>query len=155
MSDQLKIAEIIPVYKKESVKRFSNYRPVSLLLCFSKLLEHLKYNRIDNFLTQCNIITDNQYGFSKQYATYVALINLINRISTNIDERNYNIGYSMTSPKHLPPSTIIIILPKKTQLLWNTKVNLQWFENDLDKRKQFVSYNQTDPEQLSITCGVP
>ena len=74
----------------------------------------------------------------EKYATYMALINLINRTSTNIDERNCNI---LTSPKHLTPLTIIIILLKKLNCYGIQGFNLQWFENYLDNRTQFVSYN--------------
>ena len=46
--DELKIAKVIPVYKKDSPEVFSNYRPVSVLPCFSKILERLVFNRCMN-----------------------------------------------------------------------------------------------------------
>ena len=39
-----KIAKVIPIYKKDDAEEFSNYRPVSILPCFSKLLESLVFN---------------------------------------------------------------------------------------------------------------
>ena len=42
--DELKIADIVPVFKKEDPKDKTNYRPISLLPLISKIFE--KKNRI-------------------------------------------------------------------------------------------------------------
>jgi hypothetical protein len=44
--DQLKIAKVVPLYKKEDKRDIQNYRPIALLFVFSKLLEKLVYNRL-------------------------------------------------------------------------------------------------------------
>ena len=44
--DKLKIAKIIPVFKKGDSQLPSNYRPISLLNVFSKLLEKIMYKRL-------------------------------------------------------------------------------------------------------------
>jgi len=48
--DDLKIAKVIPIYKSEDKKLVSNYRPVSVLPAFSKILEKLVYNRVLDFI---------------------------------------------------------------------------------------------------------
>ena len=47
--DELKIAKVIPIYKKDSPEVFSNYRPVSVLPSFSKILERLVFNHCMNY----------------------------------------------------------------------------------------------------------
>ena len=48
--EQLKIAKVIPIYKKENVEIFSNYRPVSVLPCFSKILERLIFSKCIDYI---------------------------------------------------------------------------------------------------------
>ena len=50
------------------------------------------YNRLYNFLTEHNILSMNQFGFRKNYSTLLALMDLVDSISKNIDEGNYSIG---------------------------------------------------------------
>ena len=53
---QLKIAKVIPVFKNGSYKEISNYRPISVLPCFSKILERLVYKRLFKFLSDLNLL---------------------------------------------------------------------------------------------------
>ena len=39
--DLLKLAKVIPIYKKDSPDLFTNYRPISLLPCISMILEKI------------------------------------------------------------------------------------------------------------------
>ena len=50
------------------------------------------YNRLYSFLTKHNIISEKQYGFRKKYATYMALIDLVDKISCNFDAKKYTVG---------------------------------------------------------------
>ena len=50
------------------------------------------YNRHERFLNQSHIILEVQYGFRKKYSTYMALINLIDKISNETDNNFFNIG---------------------------------------------------------------
>ena len=76
----------------ENPELFSNYRLISIFPCLSKILECLMYNKLYNFLAEHNIISKKQYGFRKNYSTYMALIDLVDKISSNMDHKKYNIG---------------------------------------------------------------
>ena len=95
---QLKIAKVIPIHKINdmnnfcSYTNFCSYRPISILPCFSKNLERIIYNRLERFLCEYHIIFEDQYGFRKIYSTYMAVINLINKISSGTESNTFNIG---------------------------------------------------------------
>ena len=44
-----KIARVVPIHKAGSKNEVTNYRPISLLTCFSKILEKLIQNRLLKF----------------------------------------------------------------------------------------------------------
>ena len=81
---QLKIARLIPLLKSGEQDIFTNYRPVTVLPAFSKILERIMYNRLLRFLNNHNILSDNQYGFRKHHSTAYALACLYDKISSAI-----------------------------------------------------------------------
>ena len=50
--DKIKLAKVIPVYKKGSFDQLNNYRPISLLSSLSRVVERLIHNRILSFFTR-------------------------------------------------------------------------------------------------------
>ena len=54
--NELKVAKVVPIYKSGDRRLINNYRPVSVLPCFSKILEKLMYNRISNFIHKHNLL---------------------------------------------------------------------------------------------------
>ena len=52
--DTLKLAKVIPIHKGDSVLTVSNYRPISLLPIFSKIMERLIYNQFIDYIEKVN-----------------------------------------------------------------------------------------------------
>ena len=92
--ESLKIAKVIPVFKADDPTLFSYYRPISILPAFSKLFEKVMYNRLINFLNLHNILYSKQFGFRNNHSTALALIDLINNISSAIDRNETTLGVS-------------------------------------------------------------
>ena len=84
---KLKIAKVIPLYKSKNPELVTNFRPIYIPPCLSKILERLMYNRINNLLAEYNILSNKQYGFRENYSTYMAMIDLVDKISSNIDKK--------------------------------------------------------------------
>jgi len=76
---QLKIAKFIPIYKASDSSQLPDYRPISLLPAFSKLIpQKTMYNNILYFLNSKNILFKHQYGFRSKHSTIHPIIHLIN-----------------------------------------------------------------------------
>ena len=89
--DHLKIALVTPIFKANENNEFKNYRPISVLTCFSKLLEKLMYKRLINHIEKNKILTQNQYGFRENRSTELAIIELVDKITQAIDKGEYTI----------------------------------------------------------------
>ena len=63
--DELKLANVIPIYKSGSTMELNNYRPISELNIFSKIFERLIYNKLIQFLDQYNVLYQNHLDLGK------------------------------------------------------------------------------------------
>ena len=78
--DQFKIATVIPVYKKDATTCMNNYRPISLLSVFNKILEKLMHRRLIAFIDKYKILYNKQFGFREKYSTVQATLLITDRI---------------------------------------------------------------------------
>ena len=106
--DSLKMAIVTPIYKSGDKAISTNYRPISVLPVFSKILERLIYDRTYNFLQKNNILHPNQFGFRKNYNTSTALLQLIQMILLEpLRIMNFQLVSLLTSLRLLILSTMI------------------------------------------------
>ena len=77
--ENLKIAKVSPVYKKGGEFLLTNYRPISVLPSFSKLLERIMYNRLFKYLSQNSVLYKKQFGFQTSHSTEHAILLLANQ----------------------------------------------------------------------------
>ena len=100
--DMMKLAKVIPLYKKNSPEDPSNYRPISLLSVFSKITEKLMHTRLYNFLEQHNVLYSLQFGFRSKNSTLHALISLTESIKKKkLIMACMVVEYLSTCKKHL------------------------------------------------------
>ena len=68
-TDCLKIAQVIPVYKKGSKTNCSNYRPISFLPPISKIFEKIIFSPLYDYIEKKQLLSDYQFGFQPYYST--------------------------------------------------------------------------------------
>ena len=78
--ENMKIAKVTPIFKSGKKELLTNYWPISVLSCFSKIFERIMYNRLYNYLNNNDLLFHKQFGFRKGHSIDHALIELINRI---------------------------------------------------------------------------
>jgi hypothetical protein len=89
--DRLKYATVKPVHKKGSKQDLSNYRPISLLRAFSKVLEKIIYVRLYTHLLNNKISSLHQLGFREHHSTDQAIFSLVDKILEAMNQ-NYMVG---------------------------------------------------------------
>lgn len=72
----MKIARVAILHKSGPVDNIINYRPISVLPLFSKVLEHLLKPRLTKFLDLTHAIVDEQHGFREKTSLELALLNI-------------------------------------------------------------------------------
>ena len=90
--DKLKIAKVIPLFKKDDNKSFGNYRPISILSSISKIQNIKKYQRVTfnqlyDYLTSNGLLYQSQYGFRKYHSTELAALEFTDRIKQEMDAK--------------------------------------------------------------------
>ena len=150
----LKDAIVTPIHKGGTTSDPGNYRPISILTLFSKLLEKIYYNRLLNFINKHNILHENQFGFRSGKSTSSAIAyvtaSLINKLQNN---------------KH----TAFVLLDLKKAFdfinhdLLLTKLNhfgirglpLAWMNSYLTNRRQKTKVNSIFSSYKYISAGCP
>ena len=138
--DQLKIAKVVPVYKKGDKKDVQNYRPIALLSAFSKLLEKLVYNRLMAFIEGNGVLTEAQHGFRTTKSTKTALQIFIQSTQEAIEEKTNPIGIFLDFTKAYDVLNHKVLLSKLNSYGVRGVAN-SWFESYLSHRKQCVEIN--------------
>ena len=60
---KLKIAKVIPIFKKEEKTLINNYRPISILPVMSKIVEYVMHSQLMRYFTSNKLFSPQQYGF--------------------------------------------------------------------------------------------
>ena len=84
----------------------------------------------------------------------MALIDLVDKISSNFDEKKYTVGVFLDLSKAFDTIDHTILI-NKLQCYGVRGSACNWFVSYLQNRKQYVEYNKTESDYKEISCGVP
>ena len=154
--DQLKTAKVIPIYKASDRDQMNNYRPVSLLPAFSKILEKVMFNKIMSFFDSQQILYKHQYGFRPKHSTIHPLIHLLNEcaFAANSQPKQLTISIFCDLSKAFDVISHNILL-QKLEFYGIRGVAKEWISNYLSDRNQYVEIENFKSSVCKIECGVP
>ena len=88
----MKLAKVVPIFKKGCPLDSSNYRPISPLSVFSKIIEKIMYRRLYEFLELHNSLYCHQFGFRGNHSINHALISLTESVKNTLDNKKFGCG---------------------------------------------------------------
>ncbi len=88
---QLQTSRVIPIFKSGNPLECDNYRPISLLSAFSKILEKIVAKKLLAHLSENNLLYDHQYGFLPGRSTEQNLLHVTNYITDALNDKMYHI----------------------------------------------------------------
>lgn len=152
--NKLKLARVIPIYKKGDSCNIANYRPISLLPCISKIVERIIFNQINIYFNKNNLFCENQYGFRSGRSTELACTELVDKITNNIEKGHSSINIFLDLSKAFDKINHKILLRKLKSYGFDDLAQKLLYSY-LHERKQYVDYEYTTSSTISIGAGVP
>ena len=156
----MKLAEVVPLYKSKEHYLENNYRPISLLMTISKILEKIMYTRVYSFLQDTGQIYDNQYGFRANHSCEHAVGQLVGSVVKGL-ENKHNVACVMLDLSKAFDTIDHSFLLSKLELYGVRGQPLAWFQSYLTDRKLRVkcrtisSPTETKSEYHPIHYGTP
>jgi hypothetical protein len=152
--DIYKMAIVIPINKSGDTTNVKDYRPVSILSTYNKIIEKALHRRMVEFTEgYLKIIYKRQYGFRRKASTEIAAIEMINEIQKRIDNKE------KVSLIFMDLQRAFDIIDVETLLLTLNNCGirgtaLKLFESYLSNRQQIVRVNGVLSSKVTFSQGV-
>ena len=85
----MKRANVIPLYKAQYPVLLNNYRSISLLSIFSKIIERLMCDRLIELLNKNNSFNKYQFGIQNSHSTVMALIVQFENLTPVLNKKDH------------------------------------------------------------------
>ena len=150
----LKIAKVIPLFKKGDKRNPENSRPISLLSSISNVFEKLLQSRMIKFCEKNCIISGYQYGFRSNRSCIDANVSITEFIRTEIDRKSLGQACFIDLQEAFDTLDHNILLQKLEKYEYRGPIH-DMMKSYLSDRWQYVGMNAKETNQKRITTGVP
>jgi hypothetical protein len=151
--DKLKTSRVIPIFKSGDSTVPDNYRPISLISAFGKILEKVVALELKNHLECNNLIYQKQFGFQKGLSTEHNLVHLVNYVSKALNDNTFCVGIFLDIKKafDVVPHDLLV---QKLNKMGIDNNELAWFKSYLSNRSQCVEINGIMSRPCKIKLSV-
>lgn len=150
----LKLAKIVPIYKKGDTEKVENFRPIALLSVISKIVERILFDKIISFLTSNNILHSAQHGFLKNRSTTTAIHDFLSKLYDSVGKNMKTLGIFMDLSKAFDLVNHELLLEKLIAYGLRGQVN-NLLRSYLTNRAQVVEIDGVRSKEKNIEFGVP
>ena len=152
--EEWKKAKIIPIHKKGSKKDKSNYRPVSILPTFSKILEAVVKRQLTFQMEALGVLPTTQHGFREDHSVTTAAATLEHDIKAALCRgKKAGVVYlDLSAAFDMIDSDIIV---ERLKIYGATQRVCKWVKSYLTGRMQYVHYQGRDSDLIDNSVGAP
>ena len=112
----MKLAKVIPIYKKDDPTQVTNYRPISLQPVLSKVVEKTIAKQLSEYFEENKLFNQNQFGFRTGHSTEHAALELVDKITSQMDNNETPINICLDLSKAFDTIDHNILLEVKRTL---------------------------------------
>lgn len=149
-----RFGRVLPIFKTGNKNDSSNYRPISLTSVPCKIMEHVIYSHIMNYMSEHQLICNSQHGFRKGYSCETQLFEFVTDLHNNFHSSH------PTDAIFIDFSKAFDTVPHQRLLYKLSKLNIHpsiihWIAQFLSNRNQAVHLGQDKSPSLPVISGVP
>ena len=120
----------------------------------SQIFEYVTFCQLFDYMCENNLLTIEQFGFRRGHSTELAAIQLVDRLTKQMDLGNVPTNIYIDLSKAFDTLDHSILLDKLSYYGICGVENLK-LRTYLSNRHQYVEYNGSKSESKSISIGVP
>lgn len=151
---RFKIAKLRPIHKSGNLTDLVNYRPISLLSCFNKVVEKIIAKRMWAHLDKNDILLSRQFGFRKGKSCEDAASGLLQAVTDALESGQTCVGVFLDISKAFDTVNHGRLICKMSKMGFSGRT-IDLLGSYLTGRQQVFEHNGELSDSCNLTCGVP
>ena len=156
--EAMKLTDTVPLCKSKECHIIYNYRPISLLITLSKILEKLIHKQVYYHLEENNLIYNSQYGFRLKHSCENAVGELLSVMLKGQENGKSTVATFLDLSKAFDTLSHPVLLQKLERYSIRGIAN-DWFRSYLSERELRCKLKMENYETYSsnypVTFGTP